>query len=125
MNNDTFREIVGISELDWSGEGWETTIYNHHQMVRMYDEITGVKNGFVSQSGYTLVTTGFNKDHEDTELIAVTLNAPSANYAYHDTKKLMDYGFEHYQTNVIVNKGMPWEKIKLIAKEQVVKQWGV
>lgn len=35
------------------------------------------------------------------------------------------YKNKNYQTNVIVNKDMSSEKINLIAKEQVVKQWGV
>lgn len=30
----------------------------------------------------------------------------------------------NYHTNVIVEKEMAWEKIKRIAEEQVVKQWG-
>lgn len=35
------------------------------------------------------------------------------------------YKNKNYQTNVIVNKDMSREKINLIAKEQVIKQWGV
>ncbi|WHY75219.1 BA3454 family stress response protein [Neobacillus sp. WH10] len=35
------------------------------------------------------------------------------------------YKERNYQTNVIANKEMSWEKIKLLAKEQVEKQWGV
>jgi len=35
------------------------------------------------------------------------------------------YNEINYKTNVIANKEMSWEKIKLIAKEQVEKQWGV
>lgn len=31
----------------------------------------------------------------------------------------------NYQTNVIVDKDMTWEKINRIAEEQVVKQWSV
>ncbi|RFU70577.1 BA3454 family stress response protein [Peribacillus saganii] len=30
---------------------------------------------------------------------------------------------KNYQTNVIVNKEMTWEKIKQLAEEQVKKQW--
>ncbi|WML46635.1 BA3454 family stress response protein [Neobacillus sp. PS3-34] len=35
------------------------------------------------------------------------------------------YKNKNYHTNVIVNKDMSREKINLIAKEQVIKQWGV
>lgn len=35
------------------------------------------------------------------------------------------YKDKNYQTNVIVNKEMSWEKIKHLAEEQVLKQWAV
>jgi D-alanyl-D-alanine carboxypeptidase/D-alanyl-D-alanine carboxypeptidase (penicillin-binding protein 5/6) len=98
MQNETFREIVGTKEMEWIGEGWETIIYNHHRLLWRYEGVTGVKNGYVSQSGYTLVTTAIRGD---TEYIVVTLNAPSAEHAYSDTKILFDYGFEQYETQKI------------------------
>ncbi|MFS0788086.1 D-alanyl-D-alanine carboxypeptidase family protein [Shouchella sp. 1P09AA] len=98
MQNETFRDIVATEELDWEGEGWETTLYNHHQLVRDHDEITGVKNGFVSQSGFTLVTT---YETEDDELIAVNLNAPTNTAIYNDTKLLFEYGMETFDTKTM------------------------
>ncbi|WP_062048043.1 D-alanyl-D-alanine carboxypeptidase family protein [Bacillus sp. JCM 19034] len=98
MQNELFREIVATKELDWHGEGWETTIYNHHRMLWDYEGVTGVKNGYVSQSGYTLVTTAM---HNGMELIAVTLNSPSASLAYADTAALLDYGFDTFELNTI------------------------
>lgn len=35
------------------------------------------------------------------------------------------YKDKNYLTNVIANKDMSVEKIKRIAKEQVIKQWGI
>jgi D-alanyl-D-alanine carboxypeptidase/D-alanyl-D-alanine carboxypeptidase (penicillin-binding protein 5/6) len=98
MQNETFREIVGTKEMEWIGEGWETVIYNHNRLLWHYDGVTGVKNGFVRKSGYTLVTTA---KRNGMELIAVTLNAPSSDHAYNDMITLFDYGFEHFQTNVL------------------------
>ncbi|MDV2581528.1 D-alanyl-D-alanine carboxypeptidase family protein [Alkalibacillus haloalkaliphilus] len=98
MANEKFRDIVAMTEFEWETEGWETTIYNHHQMVRQYDEVTGVKNGFVRKSGYTLVTTATHVD-DQIDLVVVTLNSPSANHAYNDTRKLIDYGFDNFETN--------------------------
>lgn len=100
MQNETFREIFNTIELKWSGEGWGTTIINHHIMVRdqSYEGITGGKNGFVDESGFTLVTTA---SRGDLSLIAVTLNAKSSNLAYNDAVALFDYGFNHYETDSI------------------------
>lgn len=98
MKNETFREIVSTKELEWLGEGWETTIYNHHRLLWDYEGTTGVKNGFVSQSGYTLVTSA---ERDNQEFIAVTLKAPNAKMAYQDTMKLLNYGFENYHTKML------------------------
>ncbi|NHM32506.1 BA3454 family stress response protein [Neobacillus terrae] len=37
----------------------------------------------------------------------------------------VNYKNKNYQTNVIVNKEMSWEKIRLLAEEQVARQWGI
>ncbi|MDV2685040.1 D-alanyl-D-alanine carboxypeptidase family protein [Alkalihalophilus lindianensis] len=98
MENDTFREIVQTKEMEWIGEGWETTIYNHNRMLWEYEGVTGVKNGFVQRSGFTLSTA---VERDDTELIAVTLNAPTSQASYHDMKMLFDYGFDTYKTHTL------------------------
>ncbi|MBM7094541.1 D-alanyl-D-alanine carboxypeptidase [Bacillus sp. H-16] len=102
MGNEQFREIVGTKSLDWKGEGWETTLYNHHDLMRQNDHITGVKNGYVRRSGYTLVTSAFDGD---TEVIVVTLNTPSRLFAYNDTNKLIDYSLAEYETQVLSLSG--------------------
>jgi serine-type D-Ala-D-Ala carboxypeptidase (penicillin-binding protein 5/6) len=95
MKNKEFREIFKTKELRWIGEGWDTTLYNHQKMLWRYEGVTGGKNGYVDQSGITLVTTA---TRGETDLIAVTLKADSSEIAYSDTTKLLDYGFSHFQT---------------------------
>jgi D-alanyl-D-alanine carboxypeptidase len=95
MNNDDFREIVGLNELEWVGESWETTIYNHNRMIRQYEGATGIKNGYVTQAGHTLVASA---KRGDTEFIGVTLKAGSADQAYRDMTNLLDYAFDHFET---------------------------
>lgn len=95
MQNERFKDIVGTKELEWKGEGWETTLYNHHRLLWDYEGVTGIKNGYVTQSGFTLVTSA---EQDGVELIAVTLNASSSQNAYNDTIALLDYGFENFTT---------------------------
>ncbi|ADU30216.1 D-alanyl-D-alanine carboxypeptidase family protein [Evansella cellulosilytica] len=104
MKNETFRELVGTHSVEWVGEGWETIIYNHHPLTRSYDEVIGIKNGFVRMSGYTLSTAAID---EHIELISVTLNSPSRNFAQKDTLTLLDYGFSHYETQVLTFEDEP------------------
>ncbi|WP_051556694.1 D-alanyl-D-alanine carboxypeptidase family protein [Alkalihalobacterium bogoriense] len=98
MKNKEFRDIVATRELEWKGEGWETTIVNHHRLLGHYDGVTGVKNGYVGQAGFTLVTTA---SRNNLDLIVVTLNAPTAHRSVQDTIQLLDYGFQHYETKWI------------------------
>lgn len=98
MKNNIFRGIAATKELEWIGEGWETTLYNHNKLLWRYDGVNGVKNGFVSQSGFTLVTSAIIGDME---LIAVTLKANTSENAYADTVKLLDFGFNNFEMHNI------------------------
>ncbi len=101
MKNEQFKSIFGINEFEWSGDNWDTTLINHHRLLLDYDFVTGGKNGFVSKSGFTLVTTA-TKDNQ--ELIAVTMKANDDQIAYQDTLALMNYGFEAFSP-VLFEKG--------------------
>ena len=107
MKNETFREIMSIKELDWTGEAWSTTLYNHHKLMREipYEGVTGGKTGYVDQSGQTLVTTA---ERGNLSLIAVTLKGNTQTEAYNDTIELLDFGFENFKTTQIV-KGKKFE----------------
>lgn len=101
MINETFRDIFGTKELEWDGQTWDTTILTHHKLVKEeipYEGVTGGKNGFVGQSGYTLATTA---ERDGLSLIVITLKGSMKNDSYNDTIKLLDYGFENYRTSII------------------------
>ncbi|WP_339227450.1 D-alanyl-D-alanine carboxypeptidase family protein [Oceanobacillus sp. FSL K6-2867] len=101
MKNDVFMDIFSTKEMDWHGKTWDTTIQTHHKLVKEeipYKGVTGGKNGFVSQSGYTLATTA---ERDDLKLITVTLKSNVVEDAYNDTIKLLDYGFENFTTSSI------------------------
>jgi len=97
LQNETFKEIIGTSELEWKGEAWKTTLYNHHSMLREwpYDGIIGGKNGYIDQSGHTLVTAA---QRDGMTLIAVVLKADTKRMIYQDTENLLDFGFNHFET---------------------------
>ncbi|WP_181348587.1 D-alanyl-D-alanine carboxypeptidase family protein [Thalassobacillus sp. CUG 92003] len=98
MNNQVFRDIVSTKKLNWKGKSWETTLYNHNRLLWRYKGANGVKNGWIDQSGHTLVTSA---KRGDTELLAVVLKAKGKESSYQDTMNLLDFGFEHYQSQTI------------------------
>jgi D-alanyl-D-alanine carboxypeptidase (penicillin-binding protein 5/6) len=98
LKNQTFKEIIGTKELQWKGASWDTTLYNHHKLLREmpYEGIVGGKTGFVDESGHTLVTIA---EREGLSLIAVTLKSQSQTIAYRDTVELLDFGFKHFESS--------------------------
>ncbi|AZB44340.1 D-alanyl-D-alanine carboxypeptidase [Bacillus sp. FJAT-42376] len=100
LKNREFAKIFGTKSLKWEGETWNTTIFTHHKMMmqQRYDGVTGGKNGFVSQAGYTLVTAA---ERNGLSLITVTMKSPNDQGTYDDTKKLLDFGFGRFETGEI------------------------
>lgn len=102
MENETFRSIINIQEYKWDGASWDTTLVNHHRLILgefPYDaQITGGKNGFINESGYTLVTTATKGN---LNLIAVTMKTDDKDVPYTDTLNLFDFGFQNFQTKKI------------------------
>ncbi|MGE7759606.1 D-alanyl-D-alanine carboxypeptidase family protein [Peribacillus sp. NPDC097895] len=98
MKNEDFREYLGNKDLPWEVKTWDTTLVTHHKMLKgeiPYEGITGGKTGFVSKSGYTLISTATRGEQD---LIAVTLKAPSDKEAYSDTELLFNYGFANFKS---------------------------
>jgi D-alanyl-D-alanine carboxypeptidase (penicillin-binding protein 5/6) len=112
INNKVFTKMISTESLPWKGQSWETVLYNHHKLLREipYKGVIGGKNGYVQKSGYTLVTAA---QRGDIRLIAVTLNADRKNQPYQDTIALFNYGFEHFNPNLILDvKKSETSKIK-------------
>ncbi|KGX86852.1 D-alanyl-D-alanine carboxypeptidase family protein [Pontibacillus litoralis] len=100
MENETFREIIGTKQYEWTNQQWETTLYTHHRMLREspYDGVTGGKTGFIDEAGVTLETTA---ERDGLSLIVITLNSDTQKEAYEDTRNLLDYGFNNFETKRI------------------------
>ncbi|MFS0555932.1 D-alanyl-D-alanine carboxypeptidase family protein [Brevibacillus sp. 179-C9.3 HS] len=118
MKNPVFREIVGTKRLPWHGQTWETVLVNHNKLLRDYEGATGIKNGFTDQAMHTLV--GSAKRGE-MELIAVTMKASTSANAYKDVKKLLDFGFQGFETKPIAKKGDAFSEVAVPGNEAVVK----
>ncbi|WLR41352.1 D-alanyl-D-alanine carboxypeptidase family protein [Bacillus carboniphilus] len=102
IRNQTFSTIFGMKKMDWDGQSWDTTLYNHHKLLisNDYPEVVGGKNGFVNQSGFTLVT---NAQKDGLNVIVVTMKASYDRLAYQDTIELLTYGFDHFAIDSVVN----------------------
>ena len=101
LNNPTFLEIDSTLYYDLpvtkrNPEGGR--IYPGHKMLKKnmpeyYEGCIGGKTGYTSQAGKTLVT--FARRNGMT-LVSVVLNGHQTQYT--DTKALLDFGFQNFQT---------------------------
>lgn len=113
----TFVEIdstlyydVPAGQLKQYPDGWR--YYAHHRMMKKndstyYSGIIGGKTGYTSLAGNTLVTCA---ERDGFKLIAVILNGHQTHYS--DTKALLDFGFDNFQSVVVAEKDNTYQKIE-------------
>lgn len=123
MQNETFREIVSTTEYQLpSTNNYHNTdriMHNTNNLIipnskYFYEYAIGVKTGFTSQAGNCLVSCA-NKD--GVELICVTLKAGSttdnSSYRFADNKALLEYGYENFSNQIIVEKNTVIETVEI------------
>ena len=100
MKNDTFREIVSTKKktIPLNGDEGVRLLINHNKLLKSYDGAIGIKTGYTKKSGRCLVSAA---ERDGLTLICVTLSAPDD---WKDHKSLLDYGFDLYESRLILAK---------------------
>ena len=97
MANQGFRELAVKKVYDWEGMEWQTRMINKNKLLWQMENSTGIKPGYTSLAGHTLVASAKEGDQE---LIVVILGS-DANSLYNDAQKLLEYGFNNFQNLVM------------------------
>lgn len=86
--NEQFSEAAASERatLCYGNPPYNRTLTNHNKLLRMYDDVVGVKTGYTKKSGRCLVSAS---EKDGKLVIAVTLNDPSD---WADHRKLLDLG---------------------------------
>ena len=82
--------ILGRGEVTLPGEG---TVESRNLLLASYGDATGVKTGFTSAAGYSLVGSAARGDRE---LVAVLLDAGEDPARFDAARRLLDLGFDAY-----------------------------
>lgn len=72
---------------------------NKNPLLRTYPGADGLKTGWVTASGYNIITT---VRRDNTRLVAVILGAPDANTRAREVRRLMDAGFATKKSDLTV-----------------------
>lgn len=106
MKIDKFKEIVSTKKWE-SKRDKNNMFYNKNKTLWECEGGDGVKTGYTQKAGRCLVSSA---TREDVQLISVVLN--NQNW-FDDCYKLMNYGFENFNTYVIVGKDQYIDKLPI------------
>lgn len=84
---------------DTSNSFW---LVNTNKLVKFYSYIDGLKTGYTGDAGYCLTATGKKRDMR---LISVVMGEESTEKRTADTLAMLDYGFNMYNIDKIVDNG--------------------
>ncbi|MFC0559805.1 D-alanyl-D-alanine carboxypeptidase family protein [Halalkalibacter alkalisediminis] len=99
MDSELYREISSTKSYRVDGEQIRVWRNKNRLLTELYKYSTGGKTGYTKRAKRTLVSTA---EKEGTDLIAVTLNAPSD---WHDHMNLFNWAFDTFSMNVLVEEG--------------------
>ncbi|MCD8385195.1 MAG: D-alanyl-D-alanine carboxypeptidase [Clostridiales bacterium] len=95
MQNELFAKIVSTWYIEIGGY----EIENHNNLLQLMDGCIGVKTGWTTLAGRTLVSCA---ERDGSKFIIVTLNDAND---YEDHENLYDWAFENYPANVLCEEG--------------------
>lgn len=83
---------------------------NRNQLLWVDPFVDGMKTGHTSAAGYCLVSSA---KRGDMRLIAVLLGAPSSSTRSTESQKLLNYGFQFFESRILYKKGSAISRLKV------------
>lgn len=105
MKEPVFRRVVGTKTASVGSRCFT----NHNKLLWQYEGAMGVKTGYTKAAGRILVSCA--QRHGRT-LIAVTISAPDD---WNDHRKLLDYGFNAFETRQIASPGQTMGQVPVLS----------
>lgn len=85
-------------------------LVNTNRLVRFYKGVDGLKTGYTKEAGYCLTSTA---EKDNMRLITVVMNEPSTQIRNGETSSMLDYGFNMYSVNKILDTDTSLQKGKV------------
>jgi len=105
------RELIKYDKiLEWGSiwvdyvqlPGREAMLVNTNRLINSYPGMDGLKTGYTKEAGYCLAATA---ERNDMRLISVILGAETEKDREELTARLLDYGFNAFEKDLILRKG--------------------
>lgn len=100
IQNEDFLKIIQTPQYQFQDQSGKRnfTVNNHDAFLGMYDGAIGIKTGFTGNAGYCFCGAAKRKGRTLVSAVLACGWPPHKTYKWSDTKQLMDYGFEGFQT---------------------------
>ena len=96
-----FKHYTDVQSFTWN----KITQQNFNRLIGTDPRVTGLKSGYLSVSGYHLVTTA---SEGNTDLVGVVMGTQSLNSSADESEKLLNWGFGNYHdVSVDWSSGLP------------------
>lgn len=106
LNNEDFLRLINTREYVNKSNRRNYHIFNKNRLLSEFDGANGVKTGFTGKAGYCFVGSA---KRDDLWLISVVLASGwgprGREQRWVDTKRMLNYGFENYEIETIINAG--------------------
>lgn len=103
---DQYKRLYSVKEYTYN----KITQANRNRLLWVDPHVDGMKTGHTESAGYCLVTSA---KRNDTRLISVVVGTPSETARATESQKLLNYGFQYYETTLVYKKGQPVKDLKV------------
>lgn len=121
LKNESFVKLINTKEFTFSCLNKSRTFsaYNKNRLLNEYDGAIGVKTGFTGKAGQCFVGAA---QRDGVRLISVVLasgwGSAGKQQKWIDTKRLLNYGFENYHKEQIINNGTEVGTVKILHSKE-------
>jgi D-alanyl-D-alanine carboxypeptidase (penicillin-binding protein 5/6) len=114
LNNKKFVEIINTPSICFATDKKSYSFINKNRLLHEFKGANGIKTGFTGKAGHCFV--GAAK-RNDMQLISVVLGsgwgARGKEGKWSDTKKILNYGFDNYKYENLIDKNSVAENLKV------------
>jgi serine-type D-Ala-D-Ala carboxypeptidase (penicillin-binding protein 5/6) len=110
MKNEEFRRMVALEQIVIDGEDGLQELENSNLLIGTLEGATGVKTGWTSRAGYSLVGAA---ERRGVELFAVILGTADEMDRFQQAGLLIEWGFVHYTEQQLAETGEVLAKIRV------------
>lgn len=107
LSHPIVQKISGTREFIWPGRT-NGTYYNHNALLFTYEGTIGGKTGYTEEAKLTLVSAA---KRQGRQILGVVMGEDSRTTQYEDMVALLDYGFEQFESTLILSANSPFGNI--------------